>query len=180
MPKAKTKAKQVVKQKETTGTIFEWARKELQKAEDLLFKRKYEIVLETARKLDESGLVETEKITMEIIKGLKGFVDDQYVREVLKDYPQYKDQSQMNRAKGKKDKKETGSEIRAESEEPSDTNDTLHTSSSTENDDDAPTGYYQMAPEEYDINAVEQYDRAFLIKLVYYLHEELGKALKAK
>jgi hypothetical protein len=179
MSKAKTKAKQVVKQKETTGTIFEWARKELQKAEDLLFKRKYEIVLETARKLDESGLVETEKITMEIIKGLKGFVDDQYVREVLKDYPQYKDQSQMNRAKGKKDKKETGSDIRAETKEPEEAGTKTEWEPAVENDD-APTGYYQMAPEEYDINAVEQYDRAFLIKLVYYLHEELGKALKAK
>jgi hypothetical protein len=39
--------------------------------------------------------------------------------------------------------------------------------------DEAPTGYYQGEANEYDVNAVEQYDRLYLIKVVKYLHQEL-------
>ncbi len=38
-------------------------------------------------------------------------------------------------------------------------------------EDDAPTGYYQGEANEYDIKAVEQYDRPYLIKVVKYLHD---------
>lgn len=78
--------------------IFEWARKELGKAEELLLKRKADIILETAKKLEDAGVQEN-GITMDIIRNLKGYVDDSYVRKVLIDYPQYKDQYQSKRAK---------------------------------------------------------------------------------
>lgn len=172
MSKAKTKTKQEVKEKEekeTTGTIFEWARGELQKAEDLLYKRKYEIILETAHKLDESGLVETDKITMEIIEGLKGYVDDQYVREVLADYPQYKQGYRAQNAKKRKSK--SSSEIRAKTVEgiPNEPETQKEWEQAIE-DEDAPTGYYQGDAGEYEIEAVEQYDRAYLIRVVRFQH----------
>lgn len=43
----------------------------------------------------------------------------------------------------------------------------------SEEEDDAPTGYYQMPPNEYDIEQVEQYDRLYLIEVVKYLHSQL-------
>lgn len=197
MTKAKTtKTKQVVKEKPNVGTIFEWARKELDKAEDLLFKRKKEVILETARKLDESGLVKTEKITMEIIKGLKGYVDDDYVRKVLADYPQYKDENQRKRALKKKNREKSGrlkqaGEEGKQEQEQGNTQGIQYSQNDIKNKhdevvqeyenskDNAPTGEYQIKVEEYNINDVHLYDRKLLINLVRYLHKQLEQIKEA-
>ena len=46
----------------------------------------------------------------------------------------------------------------------------------TTEEDDAPTGKYEMDANEYDIDAVEQYDRLYLVNVVKYLHKELWDA----
>lgn len=92
-PKVITKSK--------VDKVFEWARKEFEKTEELYFKRKSQIILETARKLEDLG-IEKQNISYEIKKNLKGYVDDSYVQKVLIDYPEYKDKKQANNAKGRK------------------------------------------------------------------------------
>jgi hypothetical protein len=42
--------------------------------------------------------------------------------------------------------------------------------------DDAPTGFYQIPMEQFRIQDVELYDRAFLIKVVRHLFELLSKS----
>jgi hypothetical protein len=81
----------------TTANIFQWAREEIDKAGELYYKRKSHIILETARKLEEAG-IEKSTICNEISKNLEGFVDDGYVRKILADYPQYKDQKHKESA----------------------------------------------------------------------------------
>jgi len=60
--------------------------------------KKSEIIIDTAIELDEAGF-EKSKISAELVERLVGFVDDSYVRKVLKDYPQYKDKKQQANAK---------------------------------------------------------------------------------
>lgn len=90
---------QLQKQKKKSfDHIFRWAEKQFVELADLFLKKKSEIILETARKLDNAGF-EPSKISNEIVANLSGFVDESYVRKVLKDYPQYKDQKQQANAK---------------------------------------------------------------------------------
>lgn len=165
--------KQKKRKAKDTSKVFEWARNELRKAEDLLIKRKSQVILETAKKLEDAG-IETNLISMEIIRNLKGYVDDQYVREVLTDYPQYKNQYQANRAR----KRKSGSENRAQHAQPHKP-ETIQTplqmveEEGGQEDDNAPQGYYQTPVEEFKIEWLEQYDRAFLIKIVQYLYDLL-------
>lgn len=144
--------------------IFEWARKELYKAEELLFTRKSTIVLETAKKLEDAG-IEKNKITVEIVSHLKGFVDDSYVRKVLTDYPQYKDQRRSDNA-NKRDSSRKKPAKQAQTEQ---------SQKEEHEEDDAPTGSYQIPVEEFNIKDVELYDRAFLIKLVHFLYQWYSK-----
>ena len=73
------------------NNIFEWAEYQLFNAIELFTKRKKTVILETANMLEELG-VEKQKISTQISNRLSKFVSDAYVREVLKDYPQYKDE----------------------------------------------------------------------------------------
>jgi hypothetical protein len=153
--------------------IFDWTLKELYKAAELFSKRKSDIILETAKRLEEDAGIEPSKICDTIAKRLEGFVDDSYVQKVLKDYPQYKNNHQSKRAK-------SGRNIPAGREENAEPKQSQKKQKQTEtiqqyeeSTDDAPTGEYQMKVEDYDINDVHLYDRKFLIELVRYLHNKM-------
>ena len=83
-------------------TIFNWAKKELFKAAELFTRRKSEIILETAKKLEEEAGIDPHKISTEIAHGLDGFVTHDWVLKVLKDYPQYKEQFRVDNVKKRK------------------------------------------------------------------------------
>lgn len=160
-----TLQKRSKKKVQSVEEIFKWAEQELQKATELFSKRKSEVILETARRLEDSG-IEKSKIANEITKNLKGFVDDGYALRVLKDYPQYKQQYRVENAK----KAKSSSLKRAKHEENKD--------SSTQEpqnveQEDAPTGFYQMKVEDFKIKDVDLYDRIYLVELVRYLFEKL-------
>ena len=155
--------------------IFEWSKQELYKAADFFAKRKSQIIVETAEKLDEAG-VQKDTISTLISERLEGYVTAAWVREVLKDHPEYKNEDQSKRGKG--DKKKSGATNCAES---SQTEQSQQQEEETQEEDenntdaDAPTGIYQIKVEEYNINDVDLYDRTFLIELVRYLHNKLGQ-----
>lgn len=92
------KSKKKRKKTQTVQQIFKWALGALTKAADRYYRSKYEIILETASRLEEIG-IEPNKISSEICKGLKDIVDDRYVREVLADYPQYKNETKVKGGK---------------------------------------------------------------------------------
>jgi hypothetical protein len=87
------------KKKRSIESIFKWSITELNKTAELFEKRKRDIVLETARRLDEETDIEKNKICQEISKRLEGYVHADYVRQVLKYLPEFKDQKQQQRAK---------------------------------------------------------------------------------
>lgn len=170
-----TKQKTVLKKKpkavditEKVSTVFEWAGKELEKAAELFSKRKADIILETAKKLEDIG-IDKDKISTEISKNLAGFVDDGYVRRVLKDYPQYKDKSRVHKP-AKREKKESKKQ---EEEEPQ----LLEVENQT-GDDDAPTGYYEMPVKDFKIKDIQLYDRQFLLEIVVHLFERLPEEVQ--
>lgn len=151
--------------------IFEWSKQELFKAINLFTKRKSEIVLETADRLDKAG-VQKNTICMLITEKLEGYVNKDYVADVLKDHPEYKNEKQSKHGKG--NKKKSGRGIPTEPTEKGKEESKEEVVQQYENNtDDAPTGKYQMPVEEYDINDVHLYDRPFLIELVRYLHNKL-------
>jgi hypothetical protein len=82
--------------------VFEWAEYQLFNANELFAKRKKTVILETASMLEEVG-VEKQKISTHISNRLSKFVSDAYVREVLKDYPQYKDEKHVKSAQSRVD-----------------------------------------------------------------------------
>ena len=82
--------------------VFEWAEYQLFNANELFAKRKKTVILETASMLEELG-VEKQKISTHISNRLSNFVSDAYVREVLKDYPQYKDEKHVKSAQSRVD-----------------------------------------------------------------------------
>jgi hypothetical protein len=83
--------------------VFEWAEYQLFNANELFAKRKKTVILETASMLEELGVVEKQKIFTQISNRLSKFVSDAYVREVLKDYPQYKDEKHVKSAQSRVD-----------------------------------------------------------------------------
>ena len=76
--------------------IFEWARTQLDKTEDLYKRRKSEIIKTVAERLESKGFP-VAKISSEISKQLYEYVNEAYVREVLPS--KYKDSKQSNNAK---------------------------------------------------------------------------------
>lgn len=161
----KTTVKQVTVTVDKVEHVFQWAREQFEKAEELLQKRKKDIVLETAKRLEDLKM-EKSKIAAEITKNLKGYVDDGYILRVLEDYPQYKQQHRVDNAK----KSKSSSLKRAKQEEP----EPIQEPQIVEQDN-APTGVYQIKLEDYRIEDVHLYDRAFLIELVKYLHNKIIK-----
>jgi hypothetical protein len=83
--------------KKSFDHIFKWAEEQFRDLAELFIKKKSDIILETARRLEKEGCEES-KISNEIVTNLSGFVDDSYVHKVLKDYPQYKDQKHVKSA----------------------------------------------------------------------------------
>lgn len=58
--------------------IFDWAKTQLDKTEELYKKRKSEIIKTVAERLENKGFP-TNKICHEIVKQLSEYVDDKYV-----------------------------------------------------------------------------------------------------
>jgi len=61
--------------------IFEWAKSQLEKTEEL-YKHKSEIIKTVAERLESKGFP-ANKICYEISKQLSDYIDDVYVREIL-------------------------------------------------------------------------------------------------
>lgn len=80
--------------------IFDWAEKRFGELADLLIKKKSQIIIDTARKLDEAGFNPKEMISTEISERLSGYVDQKYVIKVLKDNPEYKRSDKSEGGKG--------------------------------------------------------------------------------
>jgi hypothetical protein len=89
------------KKTQSVESIFQWAIKELYKTAELFHRRKSQVILETALKLEDSGIVEKDRICDTISLRLDGFVDARWVRKVLDGYPQYKDQQKAKNANGR-------------------------------------------------------------------------------
>lgn len=148
-------------QQTSIGEIFQWAMKELYKTAQLFQKRKKQVILETARRLEEAG-IEPNNISTEIAKGLKAFVDHSWVNKVLNDYPQYKDESQSKRRKSGR--------INPTRQAQMDRSLPQKQLVQTQQEQGRP-GITNQAPDEYDINKLDEYDIEYLKCALRWNHE---------
>jgi hypothetical protein len=186
-----------IQEQKSFAHIYKWAREQLQKS-------KSEIILETAHRLEQEGC-EPSKISIGIITNLKDCVDESYVRKVLTDYPQFKDPKQRANAKSGRNipPKPTRDEGREPIKVPEDkvtverferealeqpTVATIVTGPQPQLQQQQPNktlieqprptevqGYHNIAPREYRVEELDQYDKGTLIEVVKYLHKELTK-----
>lgn len=146
--------KQIKKSK--VSKVFEWGKKEFAKADELLLKRKSQIILETAKRLDELGVAKS-TISTEIAREYKGYVDATYVPLVLKDYPQYKQEYRVSNAK----KAKSSSNIRAKQEQQ-----LLQEEQQQEEDDGERAEIYEIKLSDARIQDVDRYDIPALRRLL--------------
>ena len=190
-------------QKQKYKHVFEWAEKQFAEMVELFTKKKSWIILETARRLENDGC-EPSHISNEIVTNLSGFIDDSYVRKVLKDYPQYKDQKHVESAKSRRNIPakpesptiELGDKVKVEdannhASEPIEKEEPITAESTkkiAENvlilspsqqqpknstiEQPGPKevqGPHNIAPEEYELEHLQEYDKDLLIDIIKYL-----------
>ena len=77
--------------------VHRWLDDQLSHIEELYHKRKKDVILEAALLLEKAG-VKQDTISTEISNRHSKYIDDSYVRKVLKDYPQFKDDKHVKSA----------------------------------------------------------------------------------